>query len=244
MTSPWEKPGRGRKKSAGISNFWRLVIFGAVLVLLLLGLNQMFPDWGGRGPTFSLVHSILLVTLVAGPAFLYARSRPGLHLKNAAIWLGIFVVVIIGASFWEELRGLGNRVAGNLVPGRVVVQGDEFWVQRAEGGHFWLLAEVNGVEVRFMVDTGASTVALTMKDAERLGYDLAPENFVGSARTANGRVKFAPIRIRSIRISGFEMLDVQGTVIGGELNTSLLGMSYLSRLSGFEFRGDRLYLRP
>ncbi len=244
MNSPWDKPGGDRRKSAGISNFWRLVIFGVVLVLLLVGLDRMFPDWGGRADSFSLVYFIALAAVMAGPAFLYSRSRFKANMKNAAIWLGLFAVMIIGASFWEEIRGLGNRVAGNLVPGRAVVQGEEIWVQRAEGGHFWLLAEVNGVEVRFLVDTGASTVALTMKDAERLGYDLAPENFVGSARTANGVVKFAPIRIGSIDISGFEMRDVEATVIGGELNTSLLGMSYLSRLSGFEFRGDRLYLKP
>ncbi len=244
MASPWERPPEDDPGPGGGTAGRRFLIVLLVIGALLLGLNFAFPDWGGRGSTFSLVYNVSWITLLAASAITFSRTSMKIHARNALIWLGIFILVIVGASFWEEWRGLGSRVAGSLVPGRVIEEGQAIWVQRAEDGQFWLLGEVNGTEVRFLVDTGASVVVLTMEDAERAGIFVGPADFTGFAQTANGTIAVAPVRIGALVVGSITEVDVPGIVNRGELGASLLGMSFLSRLSGFEVRGDRLYLNP
>lgn len=244
MASPWERPPEDDPGPGGGTAGRRFLIVLLVIGALLLGLNFAFPDWGGRGSTFSLVYTVSLLALLAGSAFAFTRTSLKRNIRNALVWVGIFAVVIVAGSFWEEWRSLGSRVAGSLLPGRVVEEGDAIWVQRAQDGQFWLLAEVNGVEVRFMVDTGASAVVLTRADAQRVGIFVGPGDFTAVAETANGTTPIAPVRISDLRVGRITEIDVRSFVNGGDLQTSLLGMTFLNRLSGFEVRGDRLYLYP
>ncbi len=244
MPSPWERPPEEERRPPGRTLRWRFLIILLLIGAGLLSLNFAFPDWGGRGSTFSLVYNVSWITLLAASAIAFSRTSMKIHARNALIWLGIFILVIVGASFWEEWRGLGSRVAGSLVPGRVIEEGQAIWVQRAEDGQFWLLGEVNGTEVRFLVDTGASVVVLTMEDAERAGIFVRPADFTGCAQTANGTIAVAPVRIATLGVGSITEVNVPAIVNRGESGMSLLGMSFLSRLSGFEFRGDRLYLNP
>lgn len=244
MASPWERPPEDHRGPSGRTIRWRFLIILLLIGAGLFSLNFAFPDWGGRGSTFSLVYNLSWITLLAASAIAFSRTSMKIHARNALIWLGIFILVIVGVSFWEEWRGLGSRVAGSLMPGRVIEEGQAIWVQRAQDGQFWLLGEVNGTEIRFLVDTGASVVVLTMEDAERAGIIVRPADFTGFAQTANGTIAVAPVRIATLRVGRITELDVPGLVNGGELGASLLGMSFLSRLSGFEVRGDRLYLNP
>lgn len=242
--SPWEKPPEDDRRPPGPSIRWRFLIVLLLIGAGLLSLNFAFPDWGGRGSTFSLVYNVSWMTLLAASAIAFNRTSMKIHARNAVVWLGIFILVIVGVSFWEEWAGFGSRVAGSLVPGRVIEEGNAIWVQRGQDGQFWLLGEVNGTEIRFMVDTGASVVVLTMNDAERAGIFVRPGDFTGFAQTANGTIAVAPVRIGTLGVGSITEVDVPGIVNGGELSVSLLGMSFLSRLSGFEVRGDRLYLNP
>lgn len=111
-------------------------------------------------------------------------------------------------------------------------------------GHFVTEAEINGRQVEIMVDTGATFVALSHEDAERAGIYLSPSDFTHSVGTANGRAKVAPVSLGRVSIGDITVRDVQALVSEpGKLQTSLLGMSFLKRLSSFEMRSGTLYLK-
>ena len=106
-------------------------------------------------------------------------------------------------------------------------------------GHVILDAAVNGAPVRMLVDTGASLVTLTPLDARAAG--IAPSELVYNARvnTANGTARMAPVTLREIRIDQLSIYDVPAAVLEN-LNVSLLGMSFLGRLQGYEMRDGKL----
>ena len=108
-----------------------------------------------------------------------------------------------------------------------------------EQGHVVLDAAVNGVPVRMLVDTGASLVTLTPADARAAGIDPARLAFNGHVQTANGTVRMAPVTLREIRLGQLSIYDVPASVLEN-LNVSLLGMTFLSRLQGYEMRDGKL----
>lgn len=111
------------------------------------------------------------------------------------------------------------------------------------GGHFETTAEVNGRDVDVMVDTGATLVALTYEDAERAGIFLKTSDFTHSVSTANGMAKVAPVEISEISIGDITVRNIRGAVAErGKLHKTLLGMTFLGRLSRVEMRKDALVL--
>ena len=102
-------------------------------------------------------------------------------------------------------------------------------VPMAPDGHYYLSATVNGSRVRFVVDTGASNIVLTAADARRAGFDPLTLAYTQRANTANGSVDTAPVTLDSVEIAGFGDEAVHAVVNAGDLDTSLLGMAYLSR---------------
>lgn len=122
--------------------------------------------------------------------------------------------------------------AGNGLASRELV--------RAEDGHFYADAQVNGARVRFMIDTGASMVVLTREDAQRAAIALPSERM--AAYGAGGEIEVIPISIERIAIGPIEARDVRAA-IADQVHVSLLGQSFLSRIGTVEIRGDRMVLR-
>lgn len=111
-------------------------------------------------------------------------------------------------------------------------------------GHYWVRALVNRkASVEFMVDTGASVVALTYDDAQKMGLDPASLDYKWTIRTAGGETLGASVTIDSIRINQVHIRDVEAMVLRSDLSQSLLGMSFLNELYSYEFRGDRMIIR-
>jgi aspartyl protease family protein len=108
-----------------------------------------------------------------------------------------------------------------------------------EQGHVILDAAVNGAPIRMLVDTGASLITLTPADARAAGIDPAGLAFSGHVRTANGAARMAPLTLREVRIGQLSIYDVPGAVLEN-LEMSLLGMSFLARLQGYEMRNGKL----
>ena len=118
-------------------------------------------------------------------------------------------------------------------------------VTRGMGGHFLLRGTVNGHPVRFMFDTGASSVVLTHKDAIAAGVPVDRLRFELPVMTANGISRVAPLIIRDMRVGTITLANVPAMVAPpGRLDVSLLGNSFLDRLGSFTVDGDRLLLRP
>lgn len=116
-------------------------------------------------------------------------------------------------------------------------------VRKGDDGHYWAEATIDGRAVRVLVDTGSSLVALTREDAERLGVKLVDADFTGSVQTASGLVPAAPVELEAVAVGGARIERVQALVVREGLAYSLLGMSYLGRLSGFEATPSGLTLR-
>lgn len=117
-------------------------------------------------------------------------------------------------------------------------------VTKAADGHFWAQARIDGRAVKVLVDTGASVVALTREDAARLGLRPAPEAFRHVVQTANGETAAAAVTLQDVRIGSARVRNVEALIVRDGLPYSLLGMSYLGRLSAFEARAGSLILRP
>ena len=95
-----------------------------------------------------------------------------------------------------------------------------------------------------MVDTGATGLVLTKEDATRIGFNPETLRYSQSAYTANGIVPSAPVILSSVFIGATEHERVRASVNGGDLHSSLLGMSYINRFSEFRIVKDLLYLTP
>ena len=117
-------------------------------------------------------------------------------------------------------------------------------VARADDGHYWADADINGRAVRVLVDTGASVVALTRDDAARLGLRLEPADFSATVVTASGPVRAAAVELQAVAVAGARVDRVEALVVEQGLPHSLLGMSYLGRLSSFSATPAGLTLRP
>lgn len=111
-------------------------------------------------------------------------------------------------------------------------------------GHYWTRALVNKKStVEFMVDTGASVVALTYKDAQKMGLRPDKLDYRWEIRTAGGVTMGASVKIDSIQINQVHVKNVDAMVLRSDLDQSLLGMSFLRELYSYEFRGDRMLIR-
>jgi aspartyl protease family protein len=136
----------------------------------------------------------------------------------------------------------GSRVAGE--PPSAGGRGGRIVELRAGSlGHYRTRAEINGRPVQVMVDTGASMVALSYEDARLVGLTLRDSDFTHRVSTANGFGRVAPVTIDRISIGDITVRDVPGAVMeAGKLGTSLLGMSFLSRLQRVDMRSGTLIL--
>ncbi len=117
-------------------------------------------------------------------------------------------------------------------------------LRREEDGHYWARADIDGTSIKLLVDTGASIVALTWRDAQRLRLDPDELDFKWAINTANGETLGASVLIPSIRVGNVEIEDVEAMVLqDGLLESSLLGMSFLGKLYSYEFKQNQLIIR-
>jgi aspartyl protease family protein len=121
--------------------------------------------------------------------------------------------------------------------------GDAAILKREEDGHYWALANLDGQFVKVMVDTGASTVALTQADARKIGLKPETLSYEWTIRTAGGEVKGAAVTLKQVKIGNVRVQDVDAMVLREGLEQSLLGMTFLGELYSYEFKGENLIIR-
>jgi len=206
----------------------------------------MFWDKLSDGDTIAhIVYTlILLVVLISAlVARGRARSRGQIgYMRNATIWVAVAAGLLLAYSVKDEVLLLGRRMIAELVPHMGMAGGETITFRARADGHFVVEASVDGQPVLFLVDSGASDVVLTPQDAARLGLQLDKLRFDRVYQTANGIVRGAPVRLKRVVLGPIEVTDVRASVNGAPMETSLLGMSFLTRLSAWRVEGDRLTL--
>ena len=186
----------------------------------------------------SLGYSALLLLALGGAYLASHRQSVGKSLQMALVWGMIFMGCMAIYGLWGDIsRDYGRK----SLP--ITQQAGAIALPRASDGHYYVTAEVNGTEIEFLVDTGASNIVLSRLDAARIGFDLDRLAFLGSARTANGVVPIAYGRLKTIRLGNHLDQAVSVSINGGEMDKSLLGMSYLGRFGRIEMTQDQLILR-
>lgn len=186
--------------------------------------------------TAELVYLSVIGLVLAFWLFARTRLRLGQTMQYLAVWGLIFLGAIAVVGLWDDIRG-------TVVPRQAMFDTDgRIELPRARDGHYYATLDVNGVPTRFVVDTGASVVVLTQEDAQRAGIEPKDLVFLSEAMTANGVVRTAPVRLDSLAIGPFEDRNLRAFVNGGDMNESLLGMSYLQRFDRLEISGGRLVL--
>ncbi|KIC42490.1 aspartyl protease [Ruegeria sp. ANG-R] len=164
------------------------------------------------------------------------RQSLGKTMQQVAAWVFIFIGVIAVVGLWDDIRSTVSPTP------QLTVTDQRIEVPRAFDGHYYLPMLVNGKAVTFLVDTGASNIVISPKDAERIGIDTEQLNYLGRASTANGVVRTAPVRLESLSLGPITDRDIPASVNGGDLDQSLLGMEYLHRFSNIQFADGRLIL--
>lgn len=119
----------------------------------------------------------------------------------------------------------------------------EVRIRRASDSHFYADTDVQGTQIRMLVDSGASLVALTRRDAEAIGINVDSLPVAGMAQTAGGQIPMRVTMLNRVEVDGIEVRNVEAAVIDADMGVSLLGQSFLAKLDAVNVEGDMMTLR-
>ncbi len=220
---------------------WRWRVFALVAAAGAVGLfalDRAYPGVLASEHGLQRLIWALVLLLIIGPVAFSGRLPR--NLRNLAVWGALLALLVLGYTAWQQGRVSTVALRAELTPERDSAgrAGEARFTANARGD-FLVEGRIDGVAVRFVVDTGASEVVLSRADARRLGLDPDALAYTQAFTTANGTVFGARVRLARLSVGGVALADVRATVTEGGLETSLLGMSFLGRLSGFSVR-DRV----
>jgi aspartyl protease family protein len=163
----------------------------------------------------------------------------------AAMMIGLGTVMAQIADKMTPTSAAATTAARKAVPGETVPQAGSrsLSIPRDARGHFAAEGRIEGQRIAFMVDTGASVIALNESSAARFGLRPARGDYKATVTTANGTIKAAPTRLAMVDIGGLVVRDVDAMVLPDEaLSENLLGLSFLSKLKRFEYANGKMVL--
>ncbi|QPC93021.1 TIGR02281 family clan AA aspartic protease [Mesorhizobium sp. INR15] len=228
---------------------WILLLLIGVSVALLMFNDSAGSTLGVENYDFGRLVWLGAIAALVGAGLLRSGRPVGAMARNLGAWAAIVLVLIAGYQYRYELQDFASRVTAGLVPGSPLALGVDdghatVTLDKADNGHFEARILVNGKPIRTVVDTGATSTVLTAEDARAAGYDPDTLNFTIPVSTANGIARAAGVKTNELAIGGIVRRNMPVMVAApGALGQSLLGMNFISSLSGFDVRGDRMILR-
>lgn len=220
--------------------FFKFCFIVALLAGLLIYLNNTFDVLSVKDDYGQIVYEILIVLLV-GATLASGKIWP--KIKYLAIWFAIFVFLMIGYSYRHELSRVKDKVTAEFMPAKGFQQKpNTVSFPVSSDGHYYIQAEVNGVRILFLADTGATHIVLSPRDAVKLGLEPETLKFDRYYETANGLVRGSSIRISDFTVGSIHLTDIGASVNEAAMRNSLLGMTFFKQLKGYEVRDSVLTL--
>lgn len=222
------------------------LVLVAGLFAVIAMLTDMFPyasngsDDQLRLVVLGFLLGAMLISLLGG-----IPSIARIVAQHASAWLAALFGILIAYNYRYEAPQILERLRAHVSPSvAVAISEDVVELRRGWDGHYHAYADVNGEEISFLFDTGASMVVLRYEDAHKIGLSDEDLSFSTPAVTANGRSFVAPINISMIRLGSVKFSDVDAYVTQpGKMTQSLLGMNVLNRLESMTFTNNRVILR-
>jgi len=186
------------------------------------------------------VYLLMAMMLVLGS--LMARREPFARaLTMALAWIAIFAGGFVLFTFRDDLGYVAQRLRAEAT-GQPVVQGQEIRIPMAIDGHFWVDGRLNGKEVKFLIDSGATMTTVGRGTAARVGMPVSPtRNQI--VRTGNGFIRVATGTAQTLQVGSIERDNISMHVADGD-DLNVLGMNFLSSLQRWGVEGRWLILVP
>jgi aspartyl protease family protein len=197
-------------------------------------MKPLLMAWALLACTGAFAQSVALQGMLGSKALLIVDGSPPKTVAPGETHMGVKVVSTANDQAVVEIEGKRHTLRVGEAPasvggkGRAPLRGNKIVLTAGSGGHFMAQGAINGQAVNFMVDTGATSVAMGVPEAERLGLDYKSGK-LGFGHTANGTVMIYQIKLATVRIGDVEVYDVDASILPSGMDTVLLGNSFLRR---------------
>lgn len=208
-----------------------------VILIILVAISLPLFDLNHIG--YIIFYGLLLFMFISS---LLHKSKHELYqnFKYLTIWLGIFAIGFVIITYKEEL--LNSKIAASFRPGHAESDSKQLTFYKSKDNHFYINTYLNGQMIRFLLDTGATHIILSRRDALKLGIKLHMLNYNKRYNTANGYISAASVVVDKFQIGDLVFYDVPVTIANSPMNTSLAGMSLLSLFKNYSFDNNKVIL--
>ncbi len=181
----------------------------------------------------SIFKSVLSLAITCTLMFLIVSNRAAIYAMAGLAPVETSAEAPVQVATPVQAETLKTTSSG----GRVTIK------KNPRDGQFWTEARINNRTVTVLVDTGASSVALTPEDAKRAGIKLRSLDYNIPINTAGGQVMAARVTLKSVKVGSIRVKNVRGIVIPNGLSISLLGMTYLGEIKKIQVTPDAMVLK-
>ena len=187
---------------------------------------------------------LMVVLVLVASAFMVRRVPIGRSLQMLAAWAVIFLAAFVAFTLKDDFIALGKRVFDETRGDRaqIVQAGETLRIKQSPDGHFWVEGRLNGQPVRFLVDSGATTTSISAETARQAKIEPS-RGLPALVRTANGTVSVQRGRA-ALQVGTIERAELAVHISEAFGDMNVLGMNFLSSLSGWSVEGKWLVLKP
>jgi len=225
---------------SGSSFLAKFILIASVLSGLVIYLNHSFHVLSLREDLGQILYEGIFILFISSAL---ASGNTWNKFKQLAIWAAIGLLFMVGFSYRYELIEVKDRLLSEIMPSSGLQNTpNSVTFPVSSDGHFYIRAQVNGVPIIFLADTGASSIVLSPADAKKLGFDLQQLRFDRIYETTNGTVRGSRIKLDDFQVQGIILQDIRASINEASMSNSLLGMTFFHQLKKYEVKEDKLTL--